>query len=141
MGTQPEILCVGHDPLLNRTRRLILQRRFTVNLASSVAEATAVLASQACDLVLLCYSMSDQECAAMVEYIHSLPVQTRILVLAEGRRDGLLLRPGDEEFVLGGPAELLGKAVSMVGLSASGEGERGVEKQATLSTDKESAPD
>lgn len=117
----PTILCIGHDPLLNRTRRLILQQRFDVKLACTVAEATALLASERCDLVLLCYSLTEEECEAMVEFIHKLPAKTRILALAHGRRENLLLGPQDEEFVSGGPAELLSKASSIAGLPALDE--------------------
>lgn len=140
MGARPKILCLGHDPLLNRTRRLILEKHFDVNLASTVAEAAALLASQPCDLVLLCYSLTDAESSAVVEFIHKLPSETKVLVLGEGRRGSLLLGPQDEEFVSGGPAELLSKAWSMVGLPDSDETSRSGEPRPPATTKRAFGP-
>jgi CheY-like chemotaxis protein len=112
---KPELLCVGHDPILNRTRRLILERCFEVKVAHGLTEAVALLSGQRFDLVLLCYTLTDEECRAAVEFIHSLSSPMKILALAHAR-DGLLLGTEDEEFVSGGPAELLNKAAAMAGI-------------------------
>jgi hypothetical protein len=115
MSDKPQILCVGHDVLLNRTRRLILERCLDVKVAHTVPEALALLSGQVFSLVLLCYSLADDECRAMVDFIHRLSSPIRILTLAEGR-DRLPLGSQDEEFGLGGPAELLRKAAAMAGI-------------------------
>jgi hypothetical protein len=119
MNGKPELLCAGHDPVLNRTRRLILEKCFQVKVAHSVPEARDFLSGQRFDLVLLCYSLTDDEIRATVQLIHSLPSPPKILALAEGR-DRLPLGTGDEQFVSGGPAELVKKAAAMVGISPSG---------------------
>ena len=137
MAGKPELLCIGHDPVLNRTRRLILEKCFEVTLAHTVAEAIALLSSQRFDLVLLCYSLTDEECRKMVEFIHSLPSPAKILALAEGR-ERLLLSAQDEEFVSGGPAELLQKAVSMAGIPPS-EAEKCAVDQPTEDSEEKSA--
>jgi hypothetical protein len=121
MNPKPELLCVGHDALLNRTRRLILERCFEVQNAHSVAEAIAFLSGKRFDLVVLCYTLADDEFRATVEFIHSLPSPIRILALAEGR-DPLLLGAQDEEFAGGGPAELLNRAIAMAGIPPQGAG-------------------
>lgn len=115
MAARPEILCVGHDPVLNRTRRLILQRCFDVRLASQTPEAVALLQSSRFDLVLLCYSLTDQECEAIIEFVHSLPEKPKILALAQVRAR-LSLHSPDEEFLSPGPADLLRKTASMAGV-------------------------
>ncbi|HEY1501030.1 MAG TPA: hypothetical protein VGF88_15745 [Acidobacteriaceae bacterium] len=119
MNGKPELLCVGHDFVLNRTRRLILEKCFDVKTANSVPEAMGLLSAQRFDLVLVCYSLTNEECRAMVEFIHALASPTKILALAEGC-DRLPLGTGDEEFVSAGPAELVKKAAAMVGISPSG---------------------
>jgi len=116
MNAKPNLLCVSRDAVLNRTRRLILERCFEVKLAHTEAEAVALLSGQSFDLVLLCYSLSDGECRGIVEMVHSLPTPMRILLLAEGR-DRVLLGPRDEVFAAGGPAELLRQAASMAGVA------------------------
>ncbi len=115
MSGKPEILCAGHDAVLNRTRRLILQRCFEVDLAENFVEAKSLLREQRFALVLLCYTLTDEECCAMAALIHSLPWETRILLLGQ-LRDGLVLQAGDEEFLTGGPAELVKKAAAMAGM-------------------------
>jgi hypothetical protein len=112
-GLKPKILCVGRDPSLNRTRQLVLERQFEVRVAQSVTEAFALLSGQRFDLVLLCYSLSDEECRSAADFVHGLPSPIRILALAEGR-ERLALAKQDEEFVSSGPAELLKKAAAMV---------------------------
>ena len=118
MHGKSKLLCAGHDPVLNRTRRLILEKCFEVTLAHTASEAIALLSSQRFDLVLLCYSLTDEECREAVEFIHSLSSPPKILALAEGR-ERLLLSAQDEEFLSGGPAELLQKAVAMAGIPPS----------------------
>lgn len=115
MSAKPVILCVGSDVMLNRTRCLILEKCFEVSVAHSAEEAIAVLSRYACHLVLLCYSLTDEECRAAIEFIHRLPSPPRILALSQGR-DWLPLGPRDEAFSSGGPAELLKKAVAMAGI-------------------------
>jgi CheY-like chemotaxis protein len=118
MAEKPELLCLGHDPILNRTRRLVFEKCFVVTLAHSVPEAISLLSRQRFDLVLLCYSLTDEECREAVERIHDLSAPSKILALAEAR-ERLLLGAQDEEFLSGGPAELLQKAVAMAGIPRS----------------------
>ncbi len=116
MKGNPELLCVSQDAVLNRTRRLILEKCFDVKLAQNEAEAIAFLAGHRFALVLLCYSLTDEECRAIADKVHSLSSATRILLLGEGQ-ERLRLGPRDEEFSSGGPADLVRKAASMAGVA------------------------
>jgi CheY-like chemotaxis protein len=116
LSRKPELLCAGRDAMLNRTRRMILEKCFSVKVATTEAEATALLQGQRFDLVLLCYSLPDEECRRIVGVTHSLPSPPKILSMAEGH-ERLLLGPRDEEFLSGGPADLLKKAAAMGGLT------------------------
>ncbi len=109
------MLCVGLDPLLNRTRRLVLEKCFEVELAECIPEAFTLLEAKSFALVLLCYSLTDDDCRAVLEFVYRLPARPRILALAQGR-ERLLLKGEDEEFVMSGPAALLAKAASMANL-------------------------
>jgi CheY-like chemotaxis protein len=115
MSRKPELLCVGRDVMLNRTRQLIFEKCFQVKLAHTEAEAMALLPEQQFDLVLLCYSLHDEDSRRIVEAVHSLPSPPKILSMAEGHEG--LLGPNDEEFLSGGPADLLKRAAAMAGLS------------------------
>jgi hypothetical protein len=118
MSRKPEILCVGHDPMLNRTRRLILERCFAVKLAHSVPEALALVRTERFAIVLLCYTLTDAECGPVVDFVHGLGSRPKILALAEPRARRLPLGDEDEEFVSHGPAELLNKVVAMAGITS-----------------------
>jgi hypothetical protein len=117
MSGKPEMLRVGYDAVLNRTRRLILRRCFEVDLAQSVAEAKLLLSGRQFVLVLLCYSLTDEECCAMVEFVHGLPSAPKILALGQERDWILSLGARDEEFQPRGPAELVMKAAAMAGMA------------------------
>jgi hypothetical protein len=112
---KPGMLCFGHDALLNRTRRLIFEQYFDVTVADQLSEAAALLPEGRFALVVLCYSLRDEECRAMVERVHRESPETNILILAEGR-ERLELRAGDAAYLSRGPAELLRKAASMAGV-------------------------
>jgi hypothetical protein len=114
---KPAILCLGHDPVLNRTRRLIFEQCFDVTVAEELSAAAELLSGRHFAVVLLCYSLGEDECRAMVELVHRVSTETRILVLAEGR-ERLELRAQDEIHLSSGPGELLRKAASMVGIPA-----------------------
>ncbi|HUB20252.1 MAG TPA: hypothetical protein VL990_16545 [Acidobacteriaceae bacterium] len=124
MKGKPQVLCVGRDVVLNRTRRLILEKSFEVKVAQNVGEALALLSGQRFDLALLCHSLSESESREVVEFVHRLPSPIRILALSEGR-DSLLLGPQDDECVSAGPADLLKKVMAMAGSSPPGAKEPG----------------
>lgn len=115
MGEKPEVLCVGEDAMVNRTRRLILQRDFEVQVAARLDDALNLLARQQFALVLLCSSVNDEDGRQIVGLVRSLPGETRILALGH-RRSVLGLIAPDEEFFAGGPAQLLEKATEMAGM-------------------------
>ena len=137
MSGKPEILCVGHDSVLNRTRRMILERCFAVALAQSLSEATALLRGRRFALVLLCHSLTDDDCRSIVDFIHSLQSTVRILVLGE-ERSQLQLAAQDEEFASGGPAELLQKTAAMAGI-AQRDAERCAADEAARNSEKKLA--
>lgn len=137
MNGKPQLLCVGRDAVLNRTRRLILEKCFEVRLAHSEEEAVALLAGRSFALVLLCYSLMDDECRAIVEVVHGLAAPAKILFLGEGL-DRNLLGPQDEEFVFGGPADLVKKAASMAGFPV-GEAEKCAAEEAEPGADQKLA--
>lgn len=69
MSTQPNILVVGHDPMLLQSRRLILGTYFDVTAAGRVSEAGTMLARHNFGLVVLCDTLTDTECDQIGELI------------------------------------------------------------------------
>jgi CheY-like chemotaxis protein len=112
---RPKILCLGSDVLLNRTRLLVLQRCFAVTLASNATQAVTLLSEQQFDLVLLCYSLGDDNCRAIIEMLRAQPMRTPILALAYVQKRFDLTKP-DEEFFSAGPVDLVQKVAAMTGI-------------------------
>ena len=137
MSGKPELLCVGHDTILNRTRRLVLEKCFEVKLAHTLLEAIGFLSRQRFDLVLLCYSLTDEECGVAVKFVHNLSTTPKILALGE-MSERLSLGAQDQEFLSGGPAELLQKAVAMAGIPPN-EAEKWAANQPKQESEQKSA--
>lgn len=81
----PNLLICGLDPLLLDTRRLILERcGYQVWCASNLVNARQIIQSRRVDLLILCHSLSTDECDQLraIASIHS--PQTKILTLSAG---------------------------------------------------------
>ncbi len=115
MPAKPAILLIADDPVLNRTRRLILEKYADVSLAGSLSEAATLLSARAFDLVLLCYSLSMQDCGAIVTLAHSLVPPPKVLALAQNDQRLFLSAP-DQEFSAPTPADLLRKIAAMTSI-------------------------
>jgi len=115
MNNGAHVLVVSRDQMLLQTRALILGAYFQVESAGRVVEAETAMAKVAFDLVVLCYSLSDDEYGKLIDACDRQNPRPRVLTLsaaANGRprhgRDG-------EYTVEHGPYELLKKTAEMVG--------------------------
>lgn len=115
MTAKPAILSIAEDPVLNRTRRMILEKYADVSLAGSLPEAATLLSELRFDLVLLCYSLSVRDCGAVVSLAHALVPPPKVLALAQCDQRLFLSAP-DQEFSPANPADLLRKIAAMTGL-------------------------
>jgi hypothetical protein len=115
MSARPEVLCFGADPVLNRTRRLILQPTFEVCVASTLAEAASWLQERRFQVILLCQTLSLDDARSALELVHTLHPEARILALEEGH-PRLFLRAPHQEVRLEGPVDLLRKVAVMTGV-------------------------
>jgi hypothetical protein len=115
MAAKPAILCISNDSVLNRTRRMILNKIADVSLAGSLPEAASVLSSRSFDLLLLCSSLSMQDGRAIVSIAHTLVPPPKVLALAQNDQRLLLSAP-DLEFSPCDPSDLLRKIASMTGI-------------------------
>lgn len=116
MSRKPRILCLGYDPALNRTRRLLLQRSFDVRQAASLAEAQQILRDQPVHVVLICSSVPTHDARAIVRLVRTDCPDAKILALEQGS-PRLFLAPPDLEVRPDGPADLLRQLAAMTGLA------------------------
>lgn len=115
MPERPEILCFGADPVLNRTRRLILLPAFDVCIASTLAEAASWLQERRFRVVLLCQTLSLEDARTALELVHTLQPDALILALEDGH-PRLALHPPHQEIRLEGPADLVRRLAAITGL-------------------------
>src|SRR5271157_4654558 len=71
MNNGTHVLVVGRDRMLLQSRQLILGTYFQTEAAGRIQEAAAMIASRDFDLIVLCFTLSDDECrqvAGMVQH-------------------------------------------------------------------------
>lgn len=79
------ILCFGSDPTLVRTRQQIFQRAgFITRIAESKQELSRCFAQYAFNILVICHSVSTEECDAAKQLAHSQKALTLVLVLDRG---------------------------------------------------------
>lgn len=117
MNHGPHVLVVSRDQMLLQTRTLILGTYFRVEPAGRVGEAEAAMARICFDLVILCYTLSDDEYRRMLELCACQSPYPRTLTLHSGA-DGQP-RPGaDGECAPEkGPYQLLKKTAEVMGFT------------------------
>ena len=81
MSRPKRILLVSRDLVVLQTRKLMLGAYFDVNAAGRVLEARALLGEQNFDLIVLCYTLSQDECQEIVELAQQRCPGAKVLVL------------------------------------------------------------
>lgn len=113
--------------MLLQTRALMLGAYFQVESAGRFLEAEAALSKIDFDLVMLCYSIPDDEHQKLMELIERQKHRPKILIL-NNENSAHVRHGGDGEYsVDSGPYQLLRKAAEMVGfpLKSMGRTEKG----------------
>jgi hypothetical protein len=103
----PHVLCYGHDEMLLYTRKQILDREFVAEKCGTLAGLTEMLSRGPLDLVVICQSVSDAECASHRDGARSLTGDES--ARHAGRSFGIVLRAfrcGDGK--PGGPSSFAG---------------------------------
>src|SRR6266700_7582168 len=83
MDDQKRILLVSRDLMVLQTRKLMLGAYFEVCAAGRVLEAKALLAEHQFDLIVLCYTLTDDDCEKILNgaRLHSPKAKTLILTV------------------------------------------------------------
>ena len=122
MNSAAHVLVVSRDQMLLQTRKMILGAFFQVEAAGRVPEAEKFMKEQTFDLVVLCYSLVDDECAKMLELVKKQEPAPKVLTL---RSVGNHHHRGDadHQFIIeNGPYGLLKKCSEMLGYQLKGTG-------------------
>jgi hypothetical protein len=120
MNSDAHVLVVSRDQMLLQTRKLILGAFFEVDAAGRVPEAEVLMAKTDIDLIVLCYSLSDDEYSKMIDLANRQDPPPKILTLCSPSY-GHSRAGCDQEFIVeNGPYALLKKIAEMVGLPIKG---------------------
>jgi hypothetical protein len=123
MSRPKRILLVSRDLMALQTRKLMLGAYFDVNAAGRVVEAKALLGEQHFDLIVLCYTLSPDDCQGITESAQRHCPQAKILVLtATGDVPGpadiyRYFLPANE-----GPFTLVKKSAELLGFEFKSKG-------------------
>lgn len=82
------ILIAGHDDLLLRTRKWMLGKLYPVELGSDVAAVSALAASHSFRLVILCHTVTPEECREMADLLSRRSPGVKFLNLIEIADEG-----------------------------------------------------
>jgi|GEM_PF-2713372 len=81
MYPSPSILLFGHDRILLETRTLVLERGgCNVSVTSDLQDAIGRIDAELVDLLILCHTLSPEECAAIL--CHTQPLLSLMKVVA-----------------------------------------------------------
>ncbi len=115
MSTPKKILIYGRDPMLLETRQRILEHEgYSVLTADPPSRGIEVMASSKIDLLILCHSLSTDECHGILSVLQDRQPQAKSLSLVAARsgcRDQLLSEVLD---AMQGPAKLVSTVTKLV---------------------------
>jgi DNA-binding NarL/FixJ family response regulator len=81
MEGQKRILLVSRDVMVLQTRKLMLGAYFDVCAAGRVLEAQTFLAKQPFDLLVLCYTLTDDDCQKIMDAAQAHCPDVKVLML------------------------------------------------------------
>jgi len=125
MKSDAQVLLVGKEETLLHTRKLILGTYFQVDVAGRVSHAAQMMAERRFDLIVLCSSLSEDECERVAELARTQNPRPKTLTLSAMGRQSCGHGAGDELTEEIGPLALARKAAAMLGLEVKPNG-RGI---------------
>lgn len=114
MQPAAHVLIVSRDPMLLQTRKLILGTYFHVEAAARLSEAEGIIAKNFFDLVVLCYSLSRDECRRIVSLLQRQTPPPKILTLSVLGASPLEVTAAQQMRSEDGPYALLKKSAEML---------------------------
>ena len=84
MNFPAHILCFGRNPVLLATRCAVLAKQYRVVSVESLQEVAEVTSAEPFDVVLLCHTLSPEECRVSREIVHHRWPGAKLLALTSG---------------------------------------------------------
>ena len=108
------VLCFGSYPVLLETRRLILVQHYAVATATSIEQFEFLLANSGSDLVVLCHSLSAEECKHACSLVRKHSVCLQVLGIVGPSRSPHTAECDRQLITLGNPSSLLEAVEAML---------------------------
>jgi DNA-binding response OmpR family regulator len=115
MSSQSRVLVVSRDEMLLRTRQMILGTFFAVRGAGRFSEAKALLNNHSFDLIVLCHSLTSEECEKLSILAHERTPRPLVLAMSASSRSAVRPWADKQLGVDEGPYGLLKKCAEMLG--------------------------
>jgi hypothetical protein len=109
-----QILVVSRDQMLLQTRRLILGTYFDVQGAGRMSEAGSILSKREFDVIVLCDTLSNEDCKKIADLVHDQkPQPTLLSLLGPGTHEDRTI--GRKLTLKGGPLDLVRECANLLG--------------------------
>jgi CheY-like chemotaxis protein len=115
MNSHARVLVVSRDEMLLRTREMILGAFFTVQGAGRLPEAATAMTRSRFDLIILCHSLSPDECECLAFLAQQHTPRPLILAMNASSRANLKPWADKQLGVDAGPYALVKKCAEMLG--------------------------
>jgi hypothetical protein len=114
ISKRPCILCFGHDQVLLKTRRWMLERQFHVEVAENFQNVGRVAYERSIDLLILCHTLNEDECQQAIHLVRMLAPKSRILAFT--KLNGRVTCAGYDERIdfLDGPHSLVSQVLKLL---------------------------
>lgn len=125
MNNGARVLVVSRDQMLLQTRKLILGSIFNVEAAGRVPEAELMMAKHRFELIVLCYSLANDEYATMIDLAQRQKPRPKILTLRSAADPYARANADPETMVENGPYALMKKSAELLEIEVKGMGRLG----------------
>jgi len=115
MNSHARVLVVSRDEMLLRSREMILGAYFAVQGAGRFVEAKSLLTSNNFDLVVICHSLTADECERLAAMAHEHSHRCQVLAMSPSSRGSMKPWADKQLGVDAGPYGLLKKCAEMLG--------------------------
>jgi hypothetical protein len=112
----PQVLVVSRDAMLLQTRQLILGAFFRTLSAGRLREVEALLSTNRVDLIILCYTLAEEECRHVIDLAMEQKTPPRILRLTPAGFSSHEDLPSDSVLAEAGPYYLLKRSAELLGV-------------------------
>ncbi len=108
------VVCVGHDKVLLQTRKLVLERDYSVATVTSLGGLAPSVLGEQVALVVLCHSLSRQQRIQAARRVRETWPQAKVLEMLSSSENQAVAAGSEVLLGLDGPVALLKKVAALL---------------------------